>query len=71
MLREMCAFSNLSTGRTTAKESGYGGNFRPSNRQNQGLMSTKNIVEDYEIALDVDVGTNGRPRFREEVKLPP
>ena len=34
-------------------------------------MSTKNIVEDYEIALDEDVGTNGRPRFREEVKLPP
>lgn len=34
-------------------------------------MTTKKVQEDYQIELDVDVGTNGRPRFREEVKLPP
>ena len=34
-------------------------------------MSTKNIVEDYDISLDGDLGTNGRSRIREEVKLPP
>lgn len=34
-------------------------------------MSTKNIVEEYDIQLDNDLGTNGRPRFKEEIKLPP
>ncbi len=64
----MCAFSQISTSKTKAKEGGN--NFRPPNKA-KALMSTKNIVEDYEISLDNDNGTDGRPRFKEEIKLPP
>ena len=69
LLREMCDFSNLSTSKGSVKEGGNN-NYRPANKS-QGLMSTKNIVEDYEISLDNDLGTDGRPRFKEEIKLPP
>ena len=34
-------------------------------------MTTKKVVEDFNIVLDTDLGTNGRPRFKEEIKLPP
>lgn len=34
-------------------------------------MSTKNVVEENEITLEGDIGTNGRPRVKEEIKLPP
>lgn len=64
----MCAFSQISSTNTKAKE---GGNkFRPPGKK-QHLMSTKNISEDYEISLANDQGTDGRPRFKEEIKLPP
>ena len=33
--------------------------------------ASKNIVEDFDINLDGDMGTNGRSRIREEEKLPP
>ena len=34
-------------------------------------MTTKKVVEDFDVTLDADLGTGGRPRFREEIKLPP
>jgi hypothetical protein len=34
-------------------------------------MTTKKVQESYDIELEVDNGTNGRPRFKEEIKLPP
>jgi hypothetical protein len=34
-------------------------------------MTTKKVVEDYDIDLDGDQGTNGRPRVKEVIKLPP
>jgi hypothetical protein len=66
----MCAFSNLSTNKNTVKEGGYPANYRRPTVV-EGLQSTKEIVEEYEISLDTDLGTNGRPRVKEEIKLPP
>ncbi len=66
LLREMCALSTLSKSNNTAKSSCH----RPNNNT-VVLCSTKNIQEDYEISLDNDEGTNRRPRFKEEIKLPP
>lgn len=62
----MCKFANMSNGNSKALESGM----RSEQSQN-GLMTTKKVVEDYDLTLDGDLGTNGRPRFREEIKLPP
>jgi hypothetical protein len=28
-------------------------------------------VQDYSLSIDGDVGSNGRPRIKEEVKIPP
>ena len=32
---------------------------------------TKNVVEDIAIEMEGEVGTGGRPRVKEEIKLPP
>jgi hypothetical protein len=41
------------------------------NNSERGLMTTKKVVEDYDLNLDGDNGTNGKPRIREIIKLPP
>ena len=73
-LREMCELSSKSTSNASTKHGGsdeFGNpNFRPANRVN-GLCNTRYIKEDFEMQLDGDFGSNGRPRFREEIKLPP
>lgn len=66
-IKEMCKFSNMSTSNNVKKCSGN----TITRVNNQQLMSTKNIVEDYAIDLEGDNGIDGRPRFKEEVKLPP
>lgn len=73
MIKEMCKFSNLSSSNNQKKSSGNG----TIVRVNGGLQSsskattTKPVVEDIDIHLDGDEGTGGRPRVREEIKLPP
>lgn len=49
-LREICSISSLSTSKNTKLEGGFdaSGSFRPSNKTN-GLCSTKEIKEDYDI----------------------
>ena len=72
MLREMCAFSNLSATSNQKKEGGLAPTSRPPKAENDGKMSkTKEVKEDIDLVLDGDMGTGGRPRFKEEVKLPP
>jgi hypothetical protein len=72
MLREMCAFSSMSATSNQKKEGGFQPSTRPPPKDNDGKMSqTKAVVEDIDITLDGDEGTGGRPRFKEEVKLPP
>lgn len=68
----MCSISNLSTSKGSNLEGGFNSStpFRPSDKP-KGLCNTKQIKEDYDIDLDIDVGSNGRPRFKEEIKMPP
>ena len=71
MIKEMCQFSNLSNSSNTVKlQGGICVRDGPVNPQ-RALMTTKKVVEDYNIVVDGDHGTNGRPRFREEIKMPP
>lgn len=73
MIKEMCQFSNMSKG-NNVKKCSANGEIQRVNQKAQGLQSsaaTKQVVEDIAIDLDGDVGTNGRPRVREEIKLPP
>lgn len=69
----MVAFSNMGSAKGAVKEGGFG-SYRP-NTQKSDLQSdikpAKPIVEEYEISLDNDFGTDGRPRVKEEIKLPP
>ena len=79
MLRELCAISNqTTTSRASAKKKGEGvsSGFRDKNTSasTARLMSgntTKSVKEDISLDLEGDIGTDGRPRVREEIKLPP
>lgn len=71
LLLEMCRFSNSSTANNQLKSSGLNCVARKNGGLQSGSGKTKNIVEDYDIDLEGDTGTDGRPRVREEVKLPP
>ncbi len=66
----MCNFNNSTNANNLLKANEDGA---PTKRYNnlQALCETKPVVEDYDIELDGEDGTGGRPRFREEVKLPP
>jgi len=51
--------------------SGENTNYRVNNQRQDLLSETKAVSEDIEISLEGDFGTDGRPRVREEIKLPP
>lgn len=70
-MKEMCSISNLSTSKGSNLEGGFNGStpFRPVIKD-KGLCNMKQIKEDYDIDLDIDIGSNGRPRFKEEIKMP-
>ena len=69
----MCMFSNLSTANNIKLCSGNGIIERKNGRALQGgnLGEAKSVSEDFDIDLDGEKGENGRPRFKEEEKLPP
>lgn len=71
LIKEMCQFSNMSTANNVKKQSANGVISRVNGGGLQSSVATKNVVEDFAISLDGDQGTNGRPRVREEIKLPP
>lgn len=71
MLKEMCSFSNRSTSANVKVRNEQGHIVRKNGGLQGGLNSHKKVVEDYQIDLDGDFGENGRPRIKEEVKLPP
>lgn len=64
-------FSNMSTSNNVKKCSSNGTIMRVNQGNLQSSGQTKNVVEDYAVDLDGEVGTGGRPRVKEEVKLPP
>jgi hypothetical protein len=70
MLLEMCKFSNMSTSNSVKKASGNGTIVRVGGASGK-QSETKNVVEDIDVDLDGDVGTDGRPRVREIIELPP
>lgn len=65
----MCKFSNMSTANNQKKEGGNG----MIERKNRGGLQggLKNVQEDFDIDFEGERGENGRPRYREEEKLPP
>jgi hypothetical protein len=71
MIKEMCKMSNLSTSNNVKKQSENGTITRKNNGQLQSEVTTKPIVEDFDVTLDGEEGTGGRPRIKEEIKLPP
>lgn len=74
LLNEMCKFSSMSTANNLKKQ---GENGIIERRNGGGLQGgnnggeAKSVVEDFDLNLDGDMGTDGRPRIREEIKLPP
>ncbi len=66
----MCNFNNATTANNILHASENGEPYRRTANL-QALCETKAVVEDYDIDIDGEEGTGGRPRFREEVKLPP
>lgn len=69
LLNEMCGFSN-STAISNLREDENGNLTRLG--PDAGLKSeTKKVEEEHEIDLEGDFGTDGRPRVKEEEKLPP
>lgn len=74
LLLEMCKFSNMSTANNLKKASGNGMVERKNGNLMQGGLiggETKNVQEDFDIDFEGERGENGRPRYREEEKLPP
>ena len=71
MLLEMCKFSNMSTANNVKKASGNGTIMRVNGANLQSQGQTKNVFEDIDVTLDGDNGTDGRPRVREVIILPP
>lgn len=70
MLLEMCKFSNMSTSNNVKKASGNGTIVRVGGASGK-QSGTKNVVEDIDVSLDGDLGTDGRPRVRDVIILPP
>ena len=70
MINEMCNFSNMSTANNVVKCSANGEAYKQGGKL-EGKASTKEVFEDIDIDLDGEEGTDGKPRFREEIKLPP
>ena len=67
----MCNFSNMSSGQGGKLQGGFNQCCRLEEPKKNNMMTTKKVVEDFDITLDSDIGTGGRPRFREEIKMPP
>ena len=61
----------MTTANNVKKESGNVRVMRANRGGLQSSMQTKAVVENYDIDLGEDCGTNGRPRVKEEIKLPP
>lgn len=66
----MCAFNNKTTANNVKKCSAPGELQRVGGNK-ESKMTTKNIVEDFDCDLEGENGTDGKPRFKEEVKIPP
>lgn len=66
----MCKFSNMTTSNNVKKASGNCVT-RVNGPNLHSLAQTKNVVEDISVELEGDIGTDGRPRVREVVKIPP
>jgi hypothetical protein len=70
-IKEMCMFSNMSTSNNMKKCSANGTIIRTTGGALQSDMTIKPVVEDIDVCLEGEVGTGGRPRVKEEIKLPP
>lgn len=71
LIKEMCMFSNMSTSNNLKKCSANGEILRVNGNLQSKVGTTKPVVEDYNVSLDGEVGTGGKPRVKEEIKLPP
>jgi len=58
----------MSTANNVKKASASGSIMRVNGANLSSQSQTKNVVEDSEVDLDGDMGTDGRPRVKEEVK---
>ena len=70
MLNEMCNFNNATTANNVVQTTDKGEPFRRTANL-QALCETRAVVEEFDIYIDGDQGEGGRPRVKEEVKLPP
>lgn len=67
----MAAFSNKSGGRAVVRMNADGKMERVYEGNPSLKCSTKKVREDISLDLDGEHGTGGRPRVKEEVKIPP